>query len=89
MLVASRMALEIERVDRNWVDDLEATLKRAGLPVRLEARIEDIIDRLIHDKKNIDGSLRWVMPHQTHGVEIVGGIDSGIVRRALRDIGAS
>jgi shikimate kinase / 3-dehydroquinate synthase len=89
MLVAARMALELERVDRRWVDYLEATLRRAGLPVRLEARVDEVIGRLVHDKKNIDGTLQWVMPHQVQGVEIVNGIDPGVVRRALTDIGAS
>ena len=89
MLVASRMALELERVDRSWVDILEANLERAGLPVRADARIDDIIGRLVHDKKNVDGTLQWVMPHQTLGVEIVGGIDTSVIRRALKDIGAS
>jgi len=89
MLVASRMALELERVNRDWVDNVEAGLKRAGLPVRLDARIDDVIGRLVHDKKNVDGTLQWVMPHQTHGVEIVNGINIEVVRRALADIGAS
>jgi shikimate kinase / 3-dehydroquinate synthase len=88
MLVAARIALELERVDRRWVDRLESLLGRAKLPVRVEGQVDDIIDRLSHDKKNVDGSLHWVLPCNDRGVEIVTGVDIGLVRRALVDLGA-
>lgn len=89
MLVAGHMALELERVNRAWVDNLESTLARAGLPTRLEGEIDEIIGRLGHDKKNVGGKQHWILPLGDDGVEIVTGIEIGIVERALRDIGGS
>lgn len=89
MLVAGRIALELERVNRAWVDALETALNRAGLPTRLEGDISEIISRLSHDKKNVGGTQHWVLPSGDDGVEIVTGIEIGMVERALRDIGGS
>lgn len=89
MLVAAHMALELERVNRTWVDGLESTLARAGLPTRLEGDISEIVGRLGHDKKNVGGTQHWILPLGEEGVEIVTGIEVGMVERALRDIGGS
>ncbi len=89
MLVAAHMALELERVNRTWVDALEATLKRAGLPTRLEGDIAEVVGRLGHDKKNVGGTQHWILPLGDDGVEIVTGIETGLVERALRDIGGT
>lgn len=89
MLVAGRIALEMERVNRLWVDQLTSRLAEAGLPVTLEGKVDAVIERLAHDKKNVNGSLNWVLPREESGVEIVSGVGIDSVRRALRDLGAT
>lgn len=88
MLVAGHMALEMERIDRSWLDILVDLLERAMLPTRFEGSVGDVVGRLSHDKKNVDGNLNWVLPAGSGGVNIVRGIDVGFVERALKDIGA-
>ena len=89
MQVAARMALELERIDGRWLDRILALLERASLPLHFDGSADEIVQRLSHDKKNVNGSLHWVLPLQDAGVGIENGIDIGLLRRALADIGAS
>ena len=89
MLVAARIAKECGRVDRAWIDRLESLLQAAGLPTRLDGSAADVIGRLSHDKKNINGTLHWILPDTQGGVESVTGIATESVQRALHDIGAA
>lgn len=88
MLVAARIALHLERVDGRWVERLETMLAAAGLPTSLEGEAVSILKLMSHDKKNIDGSLHWILPVEAGGVESVTGIDRDMVRLALLDVGA-
>ncbi|MBA2454647.1 MAG: 3-dehydroquinate synthase [Chloroflexia bacterium] len=89
MLVASRIALHLERVDGRWVERLEQLLSAAGLPTRFEGKAASVLDLMSHDKKNIDGSLHWILPAPDGGVESVTGVDTDMVRLALLDVGAA
>ncbi len=88
MLVASRIALHLERVDGRWVDRLERLIAAAGLPTKLEGDATRILELMSHDKKNIDGSLHWILPAVDGGVESQTGIDREMARLALLDVGA-
>lgn len=88
MLVAARIALHLERVDGRWVERLEHLLAAAGLPTRFDGEAASVLDLMSHDKKNIDGSLHWILPAADGGVESVTGIDREMVRLALLDVGA-
>lgn len=88
MLVAARLARDEGLVDTGWVDNLQSTLSRAGLPVQFEARADDVVARLSHDKKNVDGALNWILPVGEGGVRVTRGIDIHRVRRSLQEVGA-
>jgi shikimate kinase / 3-dehydroquinate synthase len=88
MVIASRIALAMDRVDESWVEDLETILRRAALPVRFDGDVEAVIARMARDKKFVDGSLHWVLPKQQGGVDIISGVSEVVVRRAVIDAAA-
>ena len=89
MCVASRIAHMLGRVDGDFIEALETTIERAGLPKRMSGSLDAITGRLASDKKNIDGALNWILPMRTGGVERVTGVPLEIVRAALREVGAN
>ena len=88
MIVASRIAKRLDRVDASYVARVEALIARAGLPTRLEGGVDAIIERLSHDKKNVDGALHWILPRSDGIVEPVTGVQTDVIRTALVDTGA-
>lgn len=89
MVVASRIALRLERVDRAYVDDVEQRIARAALPTRMTGSAEHMIGRLSSDKKNVDGALNWILPRADGLLERVTGVSIKVVRDALRECGAT
>jgi 3-dehydroquinate synthase len=81
-LAASRglIAAEIgERQDR--------LLARLGLPTRPERwPVEQLLSVMQSDKKNIDGRLRFVLPHRLGEVALVDDVTEAEVRRTLEQL---
>jgi 3-dehydroquinate synthetase len=71
------------------VENVEALVGRAGLPVRFDGSVEAVIGRLSHDKKNVDGALHWILPRRDGIVEPVTGVPLDTVRAAIREAGAN
>jgi shikimate kinase/3-dehydroquinate synthase len=89
MIVASRIARQVERVSDEYVERVKAQVERAGLPTRFDGSADAVIGRLSHDKKNVDGTLHWILPQREGAVEAVTGVPLDIVRAALKETGAS
>jgi 3-dehydroquinate synthetase len=89
MCVAVRVARYLDRTDDAHIRNIESTLRRAGLPVRFDGSVADVMTRLSRDKKNVDGSLHWVLPRGSSGVDIVTGVPESVVEQALRDVHVS
>jgi shikimate kinase/3-dehydroquinate synthase len=89
MLVASRIAQQLDRVSDDYVGRVAAQLERAGLPTQFDGDADAVIGRLSHDKKNVDGALHWILPGPNDVVEAVTGVSLDIVRAALKETGAS
>lgn len=83
MLVASEIAGALDRVDEDYTGRLEGLLERAGLPTRFEGDPAQVIANISHDKKNVDGSVQWILPRRAGGVDIVSGISATDVAQAL------
>lgn len=83
MLVASELAAMLGRVDGDYINRLEGMLERAGLPTQFDGDSDRVIANMAHDKKNVDGSVQWVLPLRTGGVETVSGISVPDVAWAL------
>jgi 3-dehydroquinate synthase len=89
MLVATQIAVSLGRVDAERVSRLRQLLERAGLPTRCGGRVEEILQRINRDKKNVDGAVHWILPSAAGGVEVVRDVPLAVVREALLGIGAA
>jgi 3-dehydroquinate synthetase len=83
MIVACRIAEALGRVDGDLVDRVARLVQTAGLPTTLDGSTDPIIERLGHDKKNVDGSLHWILPDARGMVSPVTGVPEDVVRAAL------
>jgi 3-dehydroquinate synthase len=88
MLVAARISELLSRTGPDLRGALDELLREAGLPTRLDGDAERIITAMARDKKNLDGSQRWILPCAEGGVEIVAGVALPLVRAALESVGA-
>jgi 3-dehydroquinate synthase len=84
MVCASRLAERHFRVGPELSARQKSLLDRLGLPTttaRLDAAA--LLAAMHRDKKAEAGQLRFVLPKQLGQVELVGGIDDGIVREVI------
>lgn len=88
MLVAARLSELLGRTGPDLRGALYELLHEAGLPTELDGDADRITALMVGDKKNLDGSQRWILPCPDGGVEIVSGIDLTQVRAALVGVGA-
>jgi 3-dehydroquinate synthetase len=86
MLCASRLAVQLGRVDVSLVDRQRELLQALGLSIALpKLDPERILETMMHDKKVHHGKLRFVLPTRMGHVELVGDIDPDDVRAALEE----
>lgn len=87
MIYASRLAERMGRIDaeatRRQVDLLSALHLPTELPQGLKWSTDDVIGRMRLDKKSEAGKLRFVLPTCLGHVELVDGVDEGLVREVL------
>ncbi len=78
MVCASRLAEKTGRVSPDITERQIRLLTAAGLPVDvpddLRSQPEQIVRRMLLDKKTVDGRLRFILPDRLGHVELVGGI---------------
>ncbi|MFT5525888.1 MAG: 3-dehydroquinate synthase [Pirellulaceae bacterium] len=84
MLCASRLAEGLGRVDRQFTDRQHQLLSAFKLPVDVpNVDHEALVAAMQKDKKVEHGKLRFVLPTRMGEVELVGDVDSDLVRAAL------
>jgi 3-dehydroquinate synthase len=84
MLLASRLAETLGRIDTAVTSRQRALLGQLGLPTELKrADAEILLAAMEHDKKTEHGKLRFVLPSRLGHVELVGEVDSAAVRKIL------
>ncbi|MFA5500275.1 MAG: 3-dehydroquinate synthase [Candidatus Omnitrophota bacterium] len=80
--ISSRMGL-IREGDRQRII---ALIKKCGLPTRLTGvKISRIYDSLLHDKKSIHGTNRFVIPTGIGKVRIVYGVGKALIIKSIKD----
>jgi 3-dehydroquinate synthase len=90
LVVATRIAVALDRAERALARRVEAALVAWGLPVRCPPFEADAIwAAMAHDKKRRGRGLRWVLPHALGHVEIVSDVPRDLVIGILRDLGAT
>jgi 3-dehydroquinate synthase len=84
MVCASRLAQLCGRIDAGLTARQEKLLAALGLPTAAAGLDEDaLLAAMQRDKKADQGQLRFVLPARLGLVELVGGIEPALVRRAL------
>jgi 3-dehydroquinate synthase len=84
MVCASRLAELLGRVPPELTARQVALLSNLGLPVALpELPPDELLAAMQRDKKVEHGRLRFVLPSRMGHVELVGGVDAVLARRAL------
>ncbi|MBC7853031.1 MAG: 3-dehydroquinate synthase, partial [Pirellulaceae bacterium] len=73
----------VGRVDADLTARQVKLLASLGLPTAVSGLdIEALMTAMQRDKKAEQGALRFVLPSRLGSVELVGNIDTGLVRRA-------
>ena len=84
MLCASRLAVSLSMIDDTVTQRQEKLLKRFGLPTEMPDLNHDaLINAMQHDKKVEHGKLRFILPDRLGNVELVGDVDSDLVRKSM------
>ncbi|WP_437201106.1 3-dehydroquinate synthase [Planctomicrobium sp. SH664] len=88
MIYASRLAERLGRISAAETQRQLALLEAFGLPVNLPNpaafSADDVLDRMLLDKKTVGGSLRFVLPTRIGHVELVKGVPVALVRDVLQ-----
>lgn len=89
MVAAANIALKMKLCRTDVVKRLETLVSAAGLPVTLKGlEAEDIIAKLILDKKVRDGKILFVLPRSVGSVVISDRIPVRTAREVLKQMGA-
>ena len=89
MLAASIISFKLKLCREDVVKRLETMLSATGLPVSIKGlEAEDIIAKLILDKKVRDGKILFVLPKTVGSVVIKNDVPVKIVREVLKQMGA-
>jgi 3-dehydroquinate synthase len=85
MVQASRLAETLGRIDAETTRRQVTLLEAVGLPVTAPEgpTTDEIIDRMMLDKKTTGGRLRFVLPTRMGHVELVDEVDEALVRDVL------
>ena len=85
MICASRLAQRMGRIDQKTTDRQEKLLAAFGLPTKFSGLdMEALLRAMQRDKKSDQGALRFILPSRMGQVELVGGVNPELVRRALQ-----
>ena len=85
MTCASGLAQMMGRIDKKISDRQKKLLASFGLPTALAGLdAEALLAAMQRDKKAEHGELRFVLPSRMGHVELVGGVNPELVRRALQ-----
>jgi 3-dehydroquinate synthase len=84
MLVAGRISQHLGVMDRNELDRLKTVIGRAGLPTSIpELNMDRIIEAMRHDKKILQGKIRFVLPRTIGEVFITDEVSPRLLEQVL------
>ena len=87
LVAAARIAVRLKQADRALVDQIEGVLRAWGLPIQVpRASVDEIIAAMAHDKKRLDGRLRFILPRRIGAVEITDDVPLDTVRAVLNEM---
>ncbi len=86
MVCANDIACNLGMLNLKDANRIENLLSKSQLPVKIShCKVSDIIEFLKHDKKNISGTNRFVLPSKIGKVEIKRGIPENLIEKVLKN----
>ncbi|MFH0947577.1 MAG: 3-dehydroquinate synthase [Elusimicrobiota bacterium] len=86
MVCASKIAFELELLDKMWVRRIEEILVRSGLPIKHNLPVDKIIEKLFFDKKVLDGKVRFVLPDICPGRTVIkNDVPEDVIKKVLEE----
>ncbi len=86
MLAEARISNRMGILDKSEVDRLKIMITKAGLPIELpEYKIEDMMQAIKHDKKVLQGKLRFALLKSIGEVFLTDEVDSSLVEEVLNE----
>ena len=87
MMGAAYLSREMGMIGNEEVTRLRALLGRFSLPTQAEGCTEDgMMAAVFHDKKTVDGKVKWVLMEGIGRVKAVSDVPESVVRRCMRMI---
>jgi 3-dehydroquinate synthase len=84
MLSASNIAVQLGKLDNTHAMRIRKLLKRSGLTTKIpKIEINKIIEFMAHDKKVINGKIRFVLPRAVGDVFVTDELDMEIIKKNL------
>lgn len=85
MKAATHLGRITGRINRALTDELNSVVDLYGpVPSPVGIRAENLLGRLVKDKKAIQGSVHWVLPVRIGEVEVTSGVGEAAVLEAIR-----
>ena len=87
MLVAARISNKLGILDTNELTRLKSVITSAGLPTELPSlETERLIQAMKHDKKILQGKLRFVLPKSIGNVFITEEVSPSLIEETLVEV---
>lgn len=86
MVCAARISVAMNMITTATADRIERLIRHMHLPTRAEdCDIETLYEAIFHDKKTVNGQVKWVLVDGEIGrVRTVKGVSEAIVRQAMQ-----
>jgi len=86
MIAEARISNKLGMLDQKEVSRLKSLITRAGLPTEIPGlEVEKIIQAMKHDKKILQGKLRFALPKSIGNVFITDEVSPSLVEQALAE----
>jgi 3-dehydroquinate synthase len=83
MIAAASIARESRTCNTETADRITAATQLYGPLPRIECDVQNVLDRLIADKKTVAGAVHFVLPQKIGKVKISGDVPVSVVRNAV------
>lgn len=92
MIYASRLAERVGMIDSKLTTRQQALLSAIHLPTKLPAALkfsaDEILGKMLIDKKTVGGKLRFVLPTRLGEVKLVDSVPEAEVRQVIAELGS-
>jgi len=84
MLAEARISNRLGRLDQKEISRLKSLLARVGLPTEIpNLKVEELVRAMKHDKKILQGKLRFALPKSIGAVFITNEVSLSLIEEAL------